>query len=135
MSEENVESSARNRGDEPPRLTAVLVGMDPEPLRAPARGAAGSFVGIDGVGRWFADLAEHFDTWRISRDIRDLGDRVLALRDHSCHRNRKPGRDRVPPRASWRVQGWSPTDFIDYGDKESPRSRRALGVGDVAGER
>jgi SnoaL-like domain len=40
----------------------------------------GDFTGVDAVRDWFADLAQHFDRWRIDcDDFRDLGDRVLAL--------------------------------------------------------
>jgi len=82
MSQEDVDRmregiEAMNHRD----IDAVVRGMHPE-VRFEHRLAAlqGSFIGVDGVRRWFADLVEHFGTWRIScEDIRDLGDRVLAL--------------------------------------------------------
>ena len=78
MSQENVDRFvAFNRGDIP----GVLRFMDPE-IHFEHRLAAlqGSFVGLDGVRGWFADLVEHFGAWRIyCEDVRDLGDRVLAL--------------------------------------------------------
>src|SRR5256885_1338224 len=82
MSQENVEIvraaiEAMNRRD----IEGVLRLMDPK-IRFEHRLAAleGDFVGIDGVRGWFADLLEIFDAWRIHcPEIRDLGDRVLAL--------------------------------------------------------
>jgi ketosteroid isomerase-like protein len=82
MSQENVELmregiEATNRRD----LEAVFRGMAPD-IHFEHRLAAlqGSFVGIEGVRSWFADLVEVFDSWWIDcEDIRDLGDRVLAL--------------------------------------------------------
>jgi SnoaL-like domain len=68
---------AMNRCDSEP----VFRGMDPE-IRFEHRLTAlqGSFVGIADVKRWFGDLTEVFDSWRIDcEDIRDLADRVLAL--------------------------------------------------------
>ena len=82
MSAENVDRTreaidAMNRRD----IDGVLRLFDPE-VRFEHKLAAlqGSFVGIDGVRGWFADLLEDVDSWRIDcPDIRDLGDRVLAL--------------------------------------------------------
>ena len=40
----------------------------------------GSYVGHDGIRAFFVDIAEHFETLDYSLpDVRDLGDRVLAL--------------------------------------------------------
>ena len=81
MSQENVESmreaiEAMNRRD----IEGVLRLWIQGPVSAPARSVEGNFVGIDGVRGWFADLVETFDAWQIHcPDIRDLGDRVLAL--------------------------------------------------------
>jgi SnoaL-like domain len=82
MSEENVKLmregiEATNRRD----LEAVFRGLAPN-IHFEHRLAAlqGSFVGIEGVRSWFADLVEVFESWWIDcEDIRDLGDRVLAL--------------------------------------------------------
>ena len=81
MSQDNVEIVRRtieawNRRD----IESALQALDPE-IQFEHRVAAlqGSFVGLDGVKGWLADLAEHFGAWRIDcEDIRDLGDRVLA---------------------------------------------------------
>src|SRR5687767_747754 len=82
MSHENVELmrqgiDAMNRRD----FDAVLGSMDPE-VKFEHRLASleGTFVGIDGIRRWFAELERIFESWDIDcPDIRDLGDRVLAL--------------------------------------------------------
>jgi len=40
----------------------------------------GSYVGLEGVEGFLADVAEHFDALKVEcPDVRDLGDRVLAL--------------------------------------------------------
>jgi uncharacterized protein len=82
MSEENVElfrrgTDALERGD----LALVEELVDPdvifEPLRAPVSGA---YRGHEGIRQFIADTAESFDIFRFDRpEIRDLGDRVLAI--------------------------------------------------------
>ena len=48
-----------------------------EPLRS---GTEGPYVGHDGMRRFIADTEEMFELFRISyTDVRDLGDRVLAI--------------------------------------------------------
>jgi len=106
---------AMNRRD----IDAVLVGMDPE-IRFEHRLAAlqGSFVGVDGVGRWFADLAEHFDTWRIAcEDIRDVGDRILALGTIRAIGTESGVETEFPLSVVARYRDGLLTDFIDYGDR------------------
>jgi ketosteroid isomerase-like protein len=82
MSEENVElfrrgTDALERGD-----VALLEQLaDPdvifEPLRAPV---SGTYRGHEGIRQFVADTAESFDVFRFDRpEIRDLGDRVLAI--------------------------------------------------------
>ena len=40
----------------------------------------GIYEGLDGVIRWLADVAEHYEGAHMHfTDVRDLGDRVLAL--------------------------------------------------------
>ena len=68
---------AFNRNDIP----GVLRFMDPE-IHFEHRLAAlqGDFIGLDGVRGWMADVEEYFVNWQIQcPDVRDLGDRVLAL--------------------------------------------------------
>ncbi len=120
MSEKNVDRmreaiEATNRGD----FAAVFRLMDPE-VRFEHRLAAleGSFVGLDAVRGWFADLVEHFDAWRIDcSDIRDLGDRVLAL--GTIHTTGKGSR--VETELSMAIvaefRDGLVIDYIDYGDR------------------
>src|SRR5690348_4443430 len=82
MSQENVDQFRRgleafNRTDIP----ALMELMDPE-IQFDHRltELQGSYVGLEGLQGFFVDAAEHFDTWRVEcPDVRDLGDRVLAL--------------------------------------------------------
>jgi uncharacterized protein len=47
------------------------------PLRRPV---SGDYRGHDGLREWFADTTETFDVFRADvPDVRDLGDRVLAI--------------------------------------------------------
>jgi ketosteroid isomerase-like protein len=84
MSEENVEAFRRGtdaleRGTVDAALLDELIDPDVifEPLRAPM---SGTYRGHDGIRQFIADTAESFDVFRFDRaDIRDLGDRVLAI--------------------------------------------------------
>jgi hypothetical protein len=82
MSQENVDRfrkgiEAFDRMDIP----ALLEFLDPE-IQFDHRLSElqGSYVGREGVQGFFVDAAEHFDAWRVEcPDVRDLGDRVLAV--------------------------------------------------------
>jgi uncharacterized protein len=84
MSEENVKnfrrgSDALERGGLDAALIEELIDPDVifEPLRAPVSGA---YRGHEGIRQFIADTAESFEVFRFDRpDIRDLGDRVLAI--------------------------------------------------------
>jgi uncharacterized protein len=84
MSQENVEAFRRGTDAlESGRVDAALLEelIDPdvvfEPLRAPVSGV---YRGHEGIRQFIADTAESFDVFRFDRsDIRDLGDRVLAI--------------------------------------------------------
>jgi uncharacterized protein len=84
MSQENIEAFRRandalERGAFDDALIEELIHPDVvfEPLRAPV---SGTYRGYDGVRQFLADTAESFDAFRFDRpDIRDLGDRVLAI--------------------------------------------------------
>jgi len=84
MSQENVEAFRRGtdaleRGTVDTALLDELIDPDVifEPLRAPM---SGTYRGHDGIRQFIADTAESFDVFRFDRsDIRDLGDRVLAI--------------------------------------------------------
>ena len=66
---------------DPNDLLGFLSFLDPEIHFEPVQALLqGSYVGPDGVGVWLADLAEHYQAGHMHcADIRDLGDRVLAL--------------------------------------------------------
>jgi ketosteroid isomerase-like protein len=82
MSQANVEAfrgcfEAVNRGD----ALGVLGFMDTEvQFECQIAAVQGSYVGHEGIRDFLADLAEHFDDLQLDcPDVRDLGDRVLAL--------------------------------------------------------
>jgi ketosteroid isomerase-like protein len=82
MSQENVDAFRRgtdaiSRGD---RLD-IPETVHPEAVFEPLRsGTEGPFVGHEGMRRFIADTEEMFELFRISyTDVRDLGDRVLAI--------------------------------------------------------
>ena len=82
MSQQNVEAFLRgadaiSRGD----LIDIPQLVHPEAVFEPLRsGTEGPFVGHDGMRRFIADTEEMFEIFRISwTDVRDLGDRVLAI--------------------------------------------------------
>jgi ketosteroid isomerase-like protein len=83
MSEENVQrfmeaTDAFNRRD----FEAWLGVMDPEVQFEPVQAALeGNYVGGEGAKRWLADATEHYrpGVQIHLADVRDLGDRVLAL--------------------------------------------------------
>ena len=118
MSQENVDVlrasiEAFNRGD----FEGVLRCLDPEVRFEHRLGVAGSFVGIDGVG-WLADLFEHFATGQVHcPDIRDLGDRVLALGTVRAWEG-EWRRDRVAVHGRGQVQGRPRYRFTDFGDRD-----------------
>jgi ketosteroid isomerase-like protein len=120
MSQENVEVirdaiEAMNRRD----IEGVLRLMDPK-IRFEHRLAAlqGNFVGIDGVRGWFADLLENFDVWRIHcPDIRDLGDRVLALGTIKATGAESGVETELPITVVARFKDERITEFTDFGDR------------------
>jgi hypothetical protein len=132
MSQENVELfgegvQAVNRGDIP----AVLRGMDPE-IRFEHRLAEmqGDYIGLDGVTAFFADFTEHFDSVQIHcPDIRDLGDRVLALGTIHATGKGSGVETKFTLAVLARYKDGLITHYIDFGQpSRSPRSRRAVGV-------
>ena len=84
MSEENVEAFKRanealEQGEVDEALIEELIHPEVvfEPLRAPV---SGTYRGYESTHQFIADTAESFDTFRFDRsDIRDIGDRVLAI--------------------------------------------------------
>jgi ketosteroid isomerase-like protein len=121
---ETTESFNRlGRGIEPPDPTAVpgvLRFMDPkihfEPVQALLQG---SYVGHDGVGAWLADLAEHYARGHIDyADVRDLGDRVLALGTLRVTGTGSGIEIEVPLAIVASFRNGLITDLKDYGDKD-----------------
>jgi ketosteroid isomerase-like protein len=122
MSQENVEnfrrgSDALERGDLDDALIEELI--DPEvifePLRAPVSGA---YKGHEGIRQFIADTDESFDAFRFDRpDIRDLGDRVLAI--GTLHiRARQGGIETdVPTAGIATYRGGRLVHWKDFGDR------------------
>jgi ketosteroid isomerase-like protein len=121
MSQENVDRfvmgiQAFNRGD----AEAVLQGMDPE-IRFEHRLAAlqGDFVGLGGVRNWFADVNEHFENGQIHcQDVRDLGDRVLALGTLHLTGKESGVETEEPFAVVARYRDGLVTEYIDFGDRD-----------------
>jgi ketosteroid isomerase-like protein len=122
MSQENVEifrrgTDALERGGFDDALIEEIIDPDVifEPLRAPV---SGTYRGHEGIRQFIADTAESFDVFRFDRsDVRDLGDRVLAI--GTLHiRAREGGIETDVPTAGiatyrdGRLIHWK-----DYGDK------------------
>ena len=120
MSQENVDRiregiEAMNRRD----IEGVLRLMDPK-IRFEHRLAAlqGNFVGLDGVRGWFADLVENFHAWQIDcSDIRDLGDRVLALGTMKATGTESRVETELPITIVARIKDGRITHFPDFGDR------------------
>ena len=82
MSRENVKAfrqgmEAINSADVDAALRVVAEDVV---MRAARSGVEGEYRGFDGIRRFFADTADNFDVFRLDySDVRDLGDRVLAI--------------------------------------------------------
>jgi ketosteroid isomerase-like protein len=91
-------------------------------------------TGIDAVRDWFAAATQIFDRWRIDcDDIRDLGDRVLALGTVRAVGKASGVEVEMPYTVVATFRNGLVARFTDYGD--SPQSRRAVGVAEVAERR
>jgi ketosteroid isomerase-like protein len=82
MSQENVDAFRRgtdaiSRGD----LLDITETVHPEAVFEPLRsGTEGAFVGHEGMRRFLADTEDMFEIFQASyTDVRDLGERVLAI--------------------------------------------------------
>jgi ketosteroid isomerase-like protein len=121
MSQENVdlfkESMERfNSGD----VAGALRYMHPE-IRFEHRLAElrGDLTGIEAVRDWFVDATKHFDRWRIDcDDVRDLGDRVLALGTVRAVGKESGVEVEMPYTVLAEVRNGLVTHFTDYGDRE-----------------
>jgi hypothetical protein len=94
----------------------------------------GSSVGLEGVRAFLADFAENFDTWEIDcRDVRDLGDTVLALGiNHATGKGSGVETELPFPVVASFQRGSDNSLHRLRRQGRGPRSRRAAGVGDVA---
>ncbi len=120
MSQENVDQFVRcieafNRMDIP----GVLQLLDPE-IRFEHRLAElfGSYSGLVGVEGFFADVAEHFDALKVAcPDVRDLGDRVLALGTSRLTGKGSGVETELPFTVVAKFRDGRMTHFTDYGDR------------------
>jgi ketosteroid isomerase-like protein len=129
MSQENVEAFRRgadaiSRGDALDIPETVHPEAVFEPLRA---GTEGPFVGHEGMRRFIEDTEEMFAIFRISyTDVRDLGDRVLAIGSIRM-RGRESGVETdVPSAAIAEYRDGLLWRYKDYGDARS--ALRAAGL-------
>jgi hypothetical protein len=121
MSQENVDRflevvKSWNRHDVP----GVLRFLDPK-IRFEHRLAAfqGTYVGVEGVRTFLADVADHFDTWEVDcGDVRDLGDRVLALGILRATGRGSGVETELPFTVVASFSGGLMTHFTDFGDRE-----------------
>jgi ketosteroid isomerase-like protein len=131
MSEENVERmragiEAFNRRD----IEGFLRIMDPE-VRWEHRLAAlqGNFAGVDAVRAWGADLFENFSTMQVHcTDIRDLGDRVLALGVTRTTGKGSGAQTELPFTVVAQFRDGQMTHFTDFGDRA--KALEAVGLSD-----
>ena|SRR6476619_4044842 len=78
----------------------------------------GSFVGIDALRGWFADIFDHFSSGEIDcTDIRDLGDQVLALGTVSGVGAESGVEIEQPYTVLARFENGLITEFTDFGDR------------------
>jgi ketosteroid isomerase-like protein len=121
MSQENVDRCVKaieafNRRD----IEGMLRLMDPE-IRFEHRLAAlqGNLAGLAAVRGWFTDLSEHFDSWQVvCPDLRDLGDRVLALGTVRAIGKESGVETEVPYTVLASIREGLITHFTDYGDRD-----------------
>jgi ketosteroid isomerase-like protein len=119
VSQEDVETFQRGaeairRGD----VEALVRMTRPDAVMEPLRTATeGVFVGHTGVRRFLADTAETFDVFRPAyTDIRDLGDRVLAIGSITV-RGRESGLEtEIPTAAIAEYRGGLLWRYKDYGE-------------------
>src|SRR4051794_40135393 len=127
MSQENVErfveaTEAFNRVAASPGADAsdFLRFMDPEIQFEPVQATLqGSYVGLDGVRAWLADLAEHYQGGQVHyAEIRDLGDWVLALGTLRVTGMGSGIGIEVPVAVVATFRNGVVTHFKDYGDRD-----------------
>lgn len=122
MSEENVERflelvDAFNSGDWERYLSCYAAEARFEPQQAALQGA---YVGRDGIRSWRRDMREHYSgSWRVeATDVRDLGERVLALGTLSFTARASGITMDVPIAALATYRDGLVVHFKDYGDRD-----------------
>ena len=100
-----------------------------EPLRSRTEGA---FVGHEGMRRFIADTEEMFEVFNATyTDVRDLGDRVLAIGSIRMRAKVSGVETDVPTAVIAEFRDGLLSRFHDYGNARSARARRRrLGVAD-----
>ncbi len=79
----------------------------------------GTYKGLDGVKGLFEDVAEHLGALKIDcPDVRDLGDRVLALGTARMTGKLSGAETELPFTVVASFSNGLMTHFTDYGDKE-----------------
>ena len=121
MSQDNVDRFVAaietfNRGD---RL-GIFRHWDPEvKFEHRLAGLQGNLVGLDAVRGWMADTSELFETWQVHcQDVRDLGDRVLALGTVRAIGKESGVETEMPYTVVATFKDGLVTHFIDYGDRD-----------------
>jgi ketosteroid isomerase-like protein len=131
MSQENVDdflegAEALNRGD----MERFLEGYDEDVVFEPrASEMEGAFVGPDGVKEFMTGLADLYEGFRTNfSDVRDLGDRVLAIGTQTAIA-RGSGMEQESPLAIVATyRNGLITHFKDYGEKELALEAAGLSV-------
>ena len=129
MSQENVDRflnavEAMNSADIP----GALEFMDPEiQFEHPLDAMQGAYTGLEGVRGFFNDFAEHFEVWRIDcPDVRDLGNRVLALGSVHAIGRGSGAETELPFTVLAAFRDGRIAHFVDFGDRS--RALEAAGL-------
>jgi ketosteroid isomerase-like protein len=118
---------------DPRALEEFLAVMDPEVQFEPQQTALeGGYVGREGVMQWLTDLAQHYKGGHMRcPDIRDLGDRLLALGTLRVVGRGSGIEAEVPVALLATFRDGLITHFKDYGDRES--ALQAAGLPQTSG--
>jgi ketosteroid isomerase-like protein len=85
---------------------------------APAAELQGDSTGVEAVRNWFEDALQHFAHRRIDCEIRDLGDKVLALGTLRTVGKKSGVETELPYAVVAKYRNGLMTHYIDYGDRE-----------------